>query len=281
MMLKRTSTPCAASLPLIKSGPRRVVQSLRNGQIKIHRIAWENTFGPTVARHLSETLYANETYVISFDSITNFARGWGRHCDRHEGGSIIRAIAHVGSPQVTVRRSTRSAGRFWMRRGPVKNVGRLMTKLNRACPVISRQMSICRTRRVAVGRTTSFKHDVPADAAATLRQHWAFLWRRASILRPLPRILRWCAPTQHSARLFDFARGRARLTFARLRLFMQYMAAAGRRVFSRAIVRTSTSRTGRIAAGLLDPGLGAKSACSSGPCSASIICWGCTTLLDS
>ena len=62
--------------PLIKCPGHAACGRVRNGQIRIHRIAWKDTLGPTVARHLSETLYANETYVISFDSHTNFARGW-------------------------------------------------------------------------------------------------------------------------------------------------------------------------------------------------------------
>ena len=76
MMLKRTSTPCAASLRSLRVRATRRVGRVRNGQIRIHRIAWKDTLGPTVARHPSETLYANETYVISFDSHTNFAHGW-------------------------------------------------------------------------------------------------------------------------------------------------------------------------------------------------------------
>ena len=62
--------------PLIKCPGHAACGRVRNGQIRIHRIAWKDTLGPTVARHLSETLYENETYVISFDSHTNFARGW-------------------------------------------------------------------------------------------------------------------------------------------------------------------------------------------------------------
>ena len=147
--------------PLITCPGHAACGRVRNGQIKIHRIAWKDTLGPTVARHLSETLYANETYVISFDSHTNFARGWDV--------IAIDMFKRINNPRaiVTTYPASYSATEHSERwkvldeKGPCEECRKVDDQANVDVPVLSaRQMSICRTRRVAVGRTTSFKHDV-------------------------------------------------------------------------------------------------------------------------
>ena len=147
--------------PLIRCPGHAACGRVRNGQIRIHRIAWKDTLGPTVARHLSETLYANETYVISFDSHTNFARGWDV--------IAIDMFKRINNPRaiVTTYPASYSATEHSERwkvldeKGPCEACRKIDDQANVDVPVLSaRQMSICRTRRVAVGRTTSFKHDV-------------------------------------------------------------------------------------------------------------------------
>lgn len=72
---------CVAGLAdLVDCPGHAVCGRVHNGQIRAHRVHWSKTLGPTIARHLSERLYRDETYVLSFDSHSNFARGWVSQC---------------------------------------------------------------------------------------------------------------------------------------------------------------------------------------------------------
>lgn len=130
-------------------------------QIRVHRVHWEQTLGPTVARHLSETLYNDETYVMSFDSHTNFASGWDVIAiDMFKRIGDARAIitTYPASYEAT------NHSERWMdvdTKGPCRECRRVDDQRPRDVnPTPATQMSICRTRRVQVGRTLSFKHDV-------------------------------------------------------------------------------------------------------------------------
>ena len=131
--------------PLIKCPGHAACGRVRNGQIRIHRIAWKDTLGPTVARHLSETLYENETYVISFDSHTNFARGWDV--------IAIDMFKSINNPRaiVTTYPASYSATEHSERwkvldeKGPCEECRKIDDQANVDVPVLSnRQMSICR-----------------------------------------------------------------------------------------------------------------------------------------
>lgn len=68
---------CVAGLAdLVECPAHAACGRVLSGQIRAHRVHWSRTLGPTIARHLSERLYRDETYVLSFDSHSNFARGW-------------------------------------------------------------------------------------------------------------------------------------------------------------------------------------------------------------
>ena len=56
--------------------PRSEAGAVRPPQVRVNRVHWLDTLGPTYARAMSEALYANETYVLGIDSHTNFAEGW-------------------------------------------------------------------------------------------------------------------------------------------------------------------------------------------------------------
>ena len=45
-------------------------------QVRVNRVHWLDSQGPTYARARSEALYNGETYVMGIDSHTNFAEGW-------------------------------------------------------------------------------------------------------------------------------------------------------------------------------------------------------------
>jgi len=51
----------------------------RFGQVRVTKIDWMDTQGPTWARSESEKLWRNETFVLSFDSHTNFIKGESRY----------------------------------------------------------------------------------------------------------------------------------------------------------------------------------------------------------
>ena len=134
---------------------------VRSGQIRVYRVHWKQTLGPTIARHMSERLYRGETYVMSFDSHTNFAKGWD--------AVAIDMFKRIGNPKAIITTYPASYGATkhserWQSvdaDGPCAECRRVDDQATVDVPVLSAtQMSICRTRRVQVGRTTSFKHDV-------------------------------------------------------------------------------------------------------------------------
>jgi hypothetical protein len=133
----------------------------RLDQLRVHRVDWKRTLGPTIARHLSEKFYRGETYVMSFDSHTNFARGWD--------DVAIDMFKRIGNPRAIITTypasySATKSSEKWQdvdASGPCLPCRRTDDQASIDVKVLSSsQMSICRTRRVQVGRTTSFKHDV-------------------------------------------------------------------------------------------------------------------------
>ena len=153
---------CVAGLAnLIQCPAHAACGRVRSNQIRAYRVDWKQTLGPTIGRHMSERLFRNETYVMSFDSHTNFAAGWDAIAiDMFKRIDNPRAIittypASYGATEHSERWQDVDEGRSCdacRRIDDQKNV--------EVSVVAASQMSICRTRRVQVGRTTSFKHDV-------------------------------------------------------------------------------------------------------------------------
>ncbi|KAJ8610376.1 hypothetical protein CTAYLR_003880 [Chrysophaeum taylorii] len=134
---------------------------VRRGQIRAYRVPWTETLGPTIARHLSERLYRNETYVMSFDAHTNFARGWDT--------VAIDMFKRIGNPRAIVTTypasyAATNHSELWANvdaNGPCRECRTIDDQRDaKFDPTPETQMAICRTRRVQVGRTLSFKHDV-------------------------------------------------------------------------------------------------------------------------
>ena len=151
---------CVAGLADLVTCPDHPVCG-RLDQLRVHRVDWKQTLGPTIARHLSEKFYRGETYVMSFDSHTNFARGWD--------DVAIDMFKRIGNPRAIITTypasySATKSSEKWQdvdASGPCLPCRRTDDQASIDVKVLSSsQMSICRTRRVQVGRTTSFKHDV-------------------------------------------------------------------------------------------------------------------------
>ena len=105
------------------------------------RLDWEQTQGPTYARAMSERLYAGEDYVLGIDSHTNFAAGWDV--------ILIDMFERTRNPKAILTAYPSGYGEGEDRQDRVA----VDTKP-------ARMTSICRTHRVKVGRSTSFKHDM-------------------------------------------------------------------------------------------------------------------------
>ncbi|KAH8099068.1 glycosyltransferase [Aureococcus anophagefferens] len=151
---------CVAGLADLVACPDHPVCG-RLDQLRVHRVDWKQTLGPTIARHLSEKFYRGETYVMSFDSHTNLARGWD--------DVAIDMFKRIGNPRAIITTypasySATKSSEKWQdvdASGPCLPCRRTDDQASIDVKVLSSsQMSICRTRRVQVGRTTSFKHDV-------------------------------------------------------------------------------------------------------------------------
>lgn len=153
---------CVAGLAdLVECPSHPVCGRVATGQLRAYRVHWSQTLGPTIGRHLSERLYRNETYVMSFDSHTNFAPGWDV--------LVVDMFKRIGNPRaiITTYPASYQATNHSERWSDVDSAGPCrpcrVTDDQRYTPfntMPAKQLSICRTRRVAVGRTLSFKHDV-------------------------------------------------------------------------------------------------------------------------
>ena len=119
------------------------------------------------------------TRLMLFLSIlhTNFAHGWDV--------IAIDMFKRIGNPRaiVTTYPASYSATEHSERwkvldeKGPCVECRKVDDQANVDVPVLSsRQMSICRTRRVAVGPDDVFKHDVNR-CSGPLKQHWFLSWR--------------------------------------------------------------------------------------------------------
>ena len=112
-------------------------------QVRVNRVHWLDTKGPTFARARSESLYAGETYIMGIDSHTNFAPGWDT--------IMIDMFKRIGNPKAIITAYPHGYPSSEQEEGG----DNAQVNVEPA-----RMTSICRTRRVQVGRTVSFKHDM-------------------------------------------------------------------------------------------------------------------------
>ncbi|KAJ1445475.1 glycosyltransferase, partial [Pelagophyceae sp. CCMP2097] len=172
-------------------------------QVRVIKVLWMRTLGPTVARHLSERLYRGETYAMSFDSHTDFARGWD--------AIAIDMFKRVGEPRAifTTYPASYSAGphsELWADVDAARPCDACRGFDDQATEAVDAepawQHAICRTHRFVVGRTVSFKHDVNPMRRPTNSTRVAFLAAGFNFASGR-RILDRPSYDAHSAFLFD------------------------------------------------------------------------------
>ena len=112
-------------------------------QVRVNRVHWLDSQGPTYARARSEALYNGETYVMGIDSHTNFAEGWDT--------IMIDMFRRIANPKAIITAYPHAYPNSQQEEGGDNAV--VQTEP-------TRMTSICRTRRVRVGKTVSFKHDM-------------------------------------------------------------------------------------------------------------------------
>lgn len=112
-------------------------------QVRVNRVHWLDTQGPTYARAMSERLYDGETYVLGIDSHTNFAQDWDNQII-----AMYKRIPQNERAIITAYPASYSDG-------PEEK--QASAEINTTPPRIT---TICRTRRVQVGRSIQFKHDM-------------------------------------------------------------------------------------------------------------------------
>ena len=117
---------------------------LRIRQVRVSRAHFGLSEGPTVARSLAEKLYRNETYVLGIDSHCHFLRGWDN--------VAIDMFKRIGNDLALITSYPPSYGPE-LQRGD----GGEPYDVN---PTPDVQQSICRTRRVNMHTTVTFKHDI-------------------------------------------------------------------------------------------------------------------------
>ena len=134
--------------------------------MRVNRVHWLDTLGPTYARAMSEALYANETYVLGIDSHTNFAEGWDDMLvDMFERIGNDRAIITAYPAGYTAGADQARADLQMMMRADhitshhttshciaLHCIASLQARADvQTAP--SKVTTICRTRRVQVGRS--------------------------------------------------------------------------------------------------------------------------------
>ena len=176
---------------------------VRSGQIRAYRLSSNETLGPTIGRHLSERLYREETYVLSIDAHSNFAMGWD--------ALLIDSFKKIKNPKAIITSypasySQTNHSEKWADLDRTQKPCEICRKIDDQARVVVNpypyeMMSICRTRRVPVGRTLSFKHDVnsmrrPPEATLVGFLAAGFNFARGSRIKDVPY-------DEHSIFLFD------------------------------------------------------------------------------
>eukprot|EP00602_Paraphysomonas_sp_CaronLab_P010873 CAMPEP_0185029734 /NCGR_PEP_ID=MMETSP1103-20130426/16211_1 /TAXON_ID=36769 /ORGANISM="Paraphysomonas bandaiensis, Strain Caron Lab Isolate" /LENGTH=623 /DNA_ID=CAMNT_0027564583 /DNA_START=155 /DNA_END=2026 /DNA_ORIENTATION=+ len=131
--MKHIGVPCP-SHPVCK----------RLDHIRVSRAHWSKSEGPTVARALAERLYQNETYVLGIDSHCHFLRGWDN--------VVIDMFKRIGN-DLAIITSYPPSYEAELQLG----YGAEKYDVN---PTPRYQKAICRTRRMNIHTTVTFKHDM-------------------------------------------------------------------------------------------------------------------------
>lgn len=130
----------------------------RLDQVRVSRTNWKRSEGPTVARALAEKHYRNETYVLGIDSHCHFLRGWDN--------VAIDMFKRIKNDLALITSYPPGHGED-MQGG----YGGEAFDIN---PTPTEQKAICRTRRVNLHTSISFKHDMnmmhrPQDGVPPVR----------------------------------------------------------------------------------------------------------------